>query len=317
METKSVKKFKENKLGFWAIYVDNKNRDKLIELRDKKIVWWGWNYDSKGYYHFNDFNPIEGKTIFDEALPDHRIYTVESLIKALKIKKMSNNKQIIGYKLIKQYPNREIGETCRYNPSQNDLFFLWDKDDKIIPQEFQPDVTPDWFEPVYEEKFTYKQGDYLYCKEDFQMNAGWIAYKKGRVYLADYNDSIVDEQNSTHTMPNTNYGGKTLSYYFRHATKEEVRQLYNSKKTLIIGTSLIKVEVSKGKIVTEGKTIDADNLSKLVHDMDGSKQYNLPWNVGFGSSVTIGCSSFKQGELNSVLEAYDEINNTSFALLPF
>lgn len=101
-----------------------------------------------------------------------------------------------------------------------------------------------------------------------------------------------------------------LSIWFDKVYREE-------KKTLTIGTSGIKVEVSKGKIVAEGKTIDANSLSKLVHDMNGSKQYNLPWNVGIGSSVIIGCSTFKQKELNSVLEAYDEINNTSFALLPF
>jgi len=56
------------------------------------------------------------------------------------------------YKLINDYPGRKIGDTCTYNPKEWLENFRWDSDNAIIPKDFQPDVTPKWFEPVYKSK---------------------------------------------------------------------------------------------------------------------------------------------------------------------
>lgn len=59
------------------------------------------------------------------------------------------------YRLIKDYPNHKIGDIAVYDPEINELNFIWEKrfstpDDRrsVVPVQFQPDVTPEWFEEV-------------------------------------------------------------------------------------------------------------------------------------------------------------------------
>ncbi len=63
-------------------------------------------------------------------------------------------KEIVGYKLIKEYPGRNVGDTAGYVPVVSERSFFWEKDGKGIPKDFQPDVNPLWFEPIYKEEKT-------------------------------------------------------------------------------------------------------------------------------------------------------------------
>lgn len=313
METKDTNYTKETFPNKWVI----KNVDKdLIEPLRKLYEQSGYYEPSKVsieniYVHYPILD-FEHGTFYDIQKGYIEINS-DTLRRILKMEK-----KIIGYKLIKPEYKQAALIICNTIANWENSLMEYDisiKQTGYINKLKKAEVFELWFEPVYEPEFTYKQEDYLYCKNNFLMTDGRAAYMQGKVYYCDANGSIVDEDGHTHWMPDGDYDGKSLSYYFRHATQEEIEN--SQKKILTIGTSSIKVEISKGKIVADNKTIDANSLSKLVNDMNGSKQYDLPWNVGFGSSVVIGCSSFKQGELNSVLEAYDKINNTSFALLPF
>lgn len=49
------------------------------------------------------------------------------------------------FKLIKAYPGRTIGDKVTFEGE----YFAWESDGVKIPQDFQPDVTPDWFAPIY------------------------------------------------------------------------------------------------------------------------------------------------------------------------
>lgn len=334
METKSIKYTKETFPKKW-----------VVELTDDNLQIVGKWFNENGKTNYNNYH-IEGSLPYlafpgdsshyysekETKEKGHTIITFEDFKEHVLMKK---DKKILGYKLkdeAKQYipaiknilDSSSLNGSRWWNENAEDNIFKYGytfaiapyfKNRNIYSTIKDAGILDVWFEPVYEEKFTYKQGDYLYCKNDFLMTDGRAAYIKGKVYHCSGDESITDEEDHYHLMPIQNYDGFPFTHFFRHATEEEIEN--SQKKVLTIGTSKIKVEVSKGKIVAEGKTIDADSLSKLVHDMNVSKQYNLPWNVGFGSSVIIGCSSFKQGELNSVLEVYDKINNTSFALLPF
>lgn len=63
------------------------------------------------------------------------------------------------YKLIKDYPGHKIGDRAFYDPNISGTSFLWAKplhvdgnnnpiEYAIIPRDFQPDRTPEWFEKV-------------------------------------------------------------------------------------------------------------------------------------------------------------------------
>lgn len=53
------------------------------------------------------------------------------------------------YKLITKYPGRTIGDIAIYDPEILDSNFVWEKDNEIVPKDFQPDVTPSWFTKVH------------------------------------------------------------------------------------------------------------------------------------------------------------------------
>jgi hypothetical protein len=52
------------------------------------------------------------------------------------------------YKLIKEYPKHEIGDVAIFDPEINPNNFIWEKSGKIIPSEFQCDVTGEWFDKI-------------------------------------------------------------------------------------------------------------------------------------------------------------------------
>ncbi len=68
------------------------------------------------------------------------------------------------YKLISNYPGRTIGDIALYVPETCVDNFVWETDRKAIPRDFQPDVTPNWFESVNQdyEIMSYKYSGNIY-----------------------------------------------------------------------------------------------------------------------------------------------------------
>lgn len=50
------------------------------------------------------------------------------------------------YRLIKDYPGRKYGDLAVFDENVSDTNYFWESDSSLIPKEFQPDVTPKWFE---------------------------------------------------------------------------------------------------------------------------------------------------------------------------
>lgn len=72
------------------------------------------------------------------------------------------------YKLVGQYPERKKGDVAFYNPNKCMNNFIWESDGKSIPRDFQPDVTPDWFEKISYKilSFINQSGDLFNISED-------------------------------------------------------------------------------------------------------------------------------------------------------
>lgn len=74
------------------------------------------------------------------------------------------------YKLIKEFPGREQGDIAIYVPSISATHFLWDKDRRAVPTDFQPDITPDWFEKVKDKDYEiikfYYQGARIFSQRN-------------------------------------------------------------------------------------------------------------------------------------------------------
>jgi hypothetical protein len=86
-------------------------------------------------------------------------------------------------------------------------------------------------------------------------------------------------------------------------------------KTLVLGTSRIKVVISKAKInVDNGNVIEFDSLKKVYDLMVGGNDRRLniigtstDYSVSF-PKVKIGCSEFEASEINIIIDAYNELN---------
>lgn len=139
------------------------------------------------------------------------------------------------YKLIKEYPNREIGDIAVYLPEENDCNFLWEKDKGIISQDFQPDVTPKWFKPVFE------VGDYVF---NYETRIPPFVIKIENIEK----NYVVDNSSTYHSFN-----------HFRFATNEEIIK-YNDE--------IIKYYEQKGWV--EGAKFKFENkiytLYKIVKD---------------------------------------------------
>lgn len=335
METENNTEFK------WCVEVTDDNREIVGKWFNENGTT-GYNCYHKDIYtdiqKYLGFPKRSASHYFSEKEVEEHGYKIISFEEFKKdVLKMENNsKQILGYKIkedCKKYESaiKEILSTAS-------LAHWWDKNAEknlnSLGYNFQTsaechsvegilrkaNILEAWFSPVYSNE--YKVGDWVVVK----------SWKQGGDGNGIDEDNLVSQLYKLNSYYGIEDGGGVLkgafkvkyknkyysiesSHIIRKATEEEIKA--NKSVVLTIGASDIKVTISKGKIVADNKEINAESLSKLVHNMDGNKQYNLPWNVGFGSTVTIGCSTFKQGELNQVLEEYDVINNTSFALLPF
>lgn len=150
------------------------------------------------------------------------------------------------YKLIKEYPNREIGDIAVFLPEENDCNFLWEKNKGIISQDFQPDVTPKWFEPVFEieDIVVHKNKTYKFIKD-------W-----GKGYC-----QLWDDEDSTYLI-------NTL----RFATHEEIIKYYED----LGWVKGAKVKCADGiKTLCSEDTVYIGQYHRVIVNTTEYKQYNL------------------------------------------
>ena len=77
-------------------------------------------------------------------------------------------------------------------------------------------------------------------------------------------------------------------------------------ETITIGTSNIKVTISKESIKAGGKSITIETLRDIYEDMVDNN-FDTNWSVSF-PIVQIGCSEFSASEIKQVIDIYEKFN---------
>jgi hypothetical protein len=131
---------------------------------------------------------------------------------------------------------------------------------------------------------------------------------KGTLYIKySGNDDLYIPNN---TIKNTYSVPKEIVETWEPVYKED------QTKTLVLGTSRIKVVISKGKIYVgyTGNIIEFDSLKRLYDLMVGYSDRKLnivgtstDYSVSF-SKVKIGCSEFEVSEIKQIVDTYNELN---------
>ena len=233
-------------------------------------------------------------------------------------------KEIIGYKIIKQYPGlrKEYVGTIILSPIYKlpDTTMvpgtIFEKDNSY----YNADFIKEFFEPIYKEEFTYKVGDYLYCIKDFVNDHGETRFKKDKVYKSENPQCITNESDNKHHQMNYNLDEGMidskhghLSNYFRHATPEEVEKLKEERIVMAEGFELI---IKDNEIIHEKDNTDITNYVKSIDQWwrNTCQEGNLEFE-GFSFTlkprdITInrtGCQQDKGTTLKQWLDLYDKI----------
>lgn len=122
-------------------------------------------------------------------------------------------------------------------------------------------------------------------------------------------------------------GALTYSYSVPKEIVETWEPVYkeDQTKTLVLGTSRIKVVISKGKIdVDNGNVIEFDSLKEVYDVMVGVSDFimgtglkdrrvniigtSTNYLVSFPKGVKIGCSEFEVSEIKQIIDTYNELN---------
>jgi len=106
--------------------------------------------------------------------------------------------------------------------------------------------------------------------------------------------------------------GSNSIHVFRPATEEEIRQYKNEQETkvLTLGTSGIKITITKDSIKAEGTDFSYEKLQELYNGLNKMGQLNQISGYAITiPSVKIGCSSFTLEELNRILTTFREMDN--------
>jgi hypothetical protein len=167
-------------------------------------------------------------------------------------------------------------------------------------------------------KITYEQFEkYILKQNNKQNNMKIIGYKspmkigihaKGELYIKyGGNDNLYIPDSTKNDADKVVYSvPKEIVETWEPVYKE-------TSKTLVLGTSRIKVVISKGKIDVDNENeIKFDSLNEVYRVMSG---YNLKivgrstdYTVSFPKVVKIGCSEFELSEIKLIIDTYNELN---------
>lgn len=102
------------------------------------------------------------------------------------------------YKLIKDYPNHSIGDLAIYDNMIAELNFYWMNSTIVstkvetIPQEFQPDVTPEWFELCL---FVTEDGVPIFYEDNYYATMGYESVNVAYLTTNSSRDTYQNENN--------------------------------------------------------------------------------------------------------------------------
>ena len=93
------------------------------------------------------------------------------------------------YKLLKDYPNRSIGDLAMFDEEVDDENYLWTNTLMPIPSDFQPDMNPDWFELCL---FVTEDGVPIFDGYGYYfISHSLTIIHSGARFGADYTDSVT------------------------------------------------------------------------------------------------------------------------------
>jgi hypothetical protein len=165
-------------------------------------------------------------------------------------------------------------------------------------------------------RITYEQFEkYILKQNNKQNNMEIIGYKspmkigsypKGELYVQYSSNEDLYIPDSTKDM------GSEAFYSIPKEIVEMWEPVYKeTSKTLVLGTSKIKVVISKGKIdVDNGNIIDIVQFKFLYQALTNTemKGSSRSYDVLFPKGVKIGCSEFEVSEIKLIIDTYNELN---------
>lgn len=110
------------------------------------------------------------------------------------------------FKLVRPYPNKQIGDVAIYDPEINAESFMWEKDKTSIPKEFQPDLTLDWFEEIPLKNYVI-ESEYSEIKEVRRFLDNQV-FKIGD----ETNQGVIEKFRESGTHMRVHFVGKNKNY---------------------------------------------------------------------------------------------------------
>jgi len=167
-------------------------------------------------------------------------------------------------------------------------------------------------------RITYEQFEkYILKQNNKQNNMEIIGYKapmkigihaKGELY-------IQYSSNGDLYIPDSTKNSTNKAFY---SIPKEIVEMWEpvykeTSKTLVLGTSRIKIVISKDKIdVDNGNEIKFDSLNEVYRVMSGRSLTVVgrptDYTVSFPKGVKIGCSEFEVSEIKLIIDTYNELN---------
>ncbi len=184
------------------------------------------------------------------------------------------------FKLVRPYPNREIGDIVIYDPEINAESFMWEKDKTSVPKEFQPDLTLDWFEEIPLKNYVI-ESEYSEIKEVRRFLDNKV-FKVGD----DTNNGVIERFRESGTHMRVHFVGKNKNHHMSINTLKKIeRPLFKTEDGVDIFDGdvfyfLVSDYPSNKKSRQEFKTVIArkDNINaelafKRFADEEAIKEY--------------------------------------------
>jgi hypothetical protein len=237
--------------------------------------------------------------------------TFEQFEKYVLGRQPTKNKEIIGYKLLKELPFVKPG-TESYLNSDNECAFETNSvstQDAFVFTKEELEEKPDWFEPIYEEPF--KAGEWVVVKSYEQSGEGNGIITKDLVcqlldikfalnhmvtgILEQYRDFIVEE--------NGFYYGIKKRHIIRRATPEEIEKT----KTFKLSNGK-EVRINKKGIYADGVNGEISILGLKNLLRPGQTSLNFLTVELKDATFKIGCwENVKFSEIKEMLEIYENL----------
>jgi len=269
----------------WFIKITDENKEVLNE----------WKRNTKFKHAITEkesFVVENGDMYVTNYWSNNRAEITFEQFKKYVLKQETMEKEIIGYKLIKEYPNfKSLGYFEKYTTGKLSQY-------------------PEYWQPVYKEEF--KVGDWVTCKEGFlesdseyakKENKAGLGYKSNKTFQI---DKIYPSSNSGNVVFPKGYGKGVYLFALRKATQEEIEKA--SEQTVSMN--------GKFNLTIKGKKVFHQNedITSFVesvgedweHKIKNFSYNNYAFNVKDVILSKTGCQS-QETYLSNWLKVYDLI----------